>query len=204
MLRCRRASRRCRRGSRSISVTFTAIHLSDRSAGSRSTAAQPRSRWISDIKASGFDAQAIAGWNGPGPFTITNNYLEASTENVLFGGADPGIANLVPSYITFKGNHVAKPEAWRNAICCAGRRESDHPTWIESVLKGDYYYTIVATRRVALDTRVFSDASVPLTVTIPDMRKSVVTIAWNADPAATSYRVYRSTDRKKAGAAGAI
>ena len=69
--------------------------------------------YISDIKAVGRDAQAICGWNGPGPFTITNNYLEASTENVLFGGADPSIPNLVPTDITITGNTLAKPERWR-------------------------------------------------------------------------------------------
>jgi hypothetical protein len=68
---------------------------------------------ISDIKAIGRDAQAVCGWNGPGPFTITNNYLEASTENILFGGADPSIANLVPTDITITGNTLAKPESWR-------------------------------------------------------------------------------------------
>jgi hypothetical protein len=154
--------------------------------------------YISDIKASGLDSQAIAGWNGPGPFTITNNYLEASTENVLFGGADPGIANLVPSNITFKGNRVAKPEAWRNPILAApaGVKATVDPG-ASSFAKGTYYYTVVATRKVALDVPVFSVASTQLTVTVPDARKSVVTIAWNADPAATSYRVYRSTDRRK-------
>ena len=69
--------------------------------------------WISDIKAAGQDSQAIAGWNGPGPFVIANNYLEGAGENVMFGGADPAIPGLVPSDITFAGNHVAKPLAWR-------------------------------------------------------------------------------------------
>jgi hypothetical protein len=69
--------------------------------------------WISDIKAAGFDAQAICGWNGPGPFVIANNYLEGAGENVMFGGADPSIPGLVPSDITFVGNHVAKPLSWR-------------------------------------------------------------------------------------------
>ncbi len=69
--------------------------------------------YVSDIKAVGRDAQAICGWNGPGPFTIVNNYLEASTENVLFGGADPSIANLVPTDITIAENTLAKPERWR-------------------------------------------------------------------------------------------
>src|SRR4029079_19590158 len=70
--------------------------------------------YISDIKSKQSDAQAIAGWNGPGPFTIENNYLEASGENVLFGGADPSIANLVPSDISFRFNHVIKPASWRS------------------------------------------------------------------------------------------
>jgi len=70
--------------------------------------------YISDIKAAGQDSQAICGWNGPGPFIITNNYLEAAGENLLFGGADPAIPNLVPSDIMISGNLVSKPIAWRS------------------------------------------------------------------------------------------
>src|SRR5882724_11340955 len=51
--------------------------------------------YISDIHAAGYDTQSITGWNGPGPYHIINNYLEAAGENILFGGADPGIRNLV-------------------------------------------------------------------------------------------------------------
>ncbi len=69
--------------------------------------------YISDIKAVGQDSQAICGWNGPGPFTITNNYLEAAGENILFGGADPSISSLVPADITIAGNLVMKQTAWR-------------------------------------------------------------------------------------------
>jgi hypothetical protein len=68
---------------------------------------------VSDCKAVGQDSQAIAGWNGPGPFSIVNNYLEGAGENVLFGGADPAIAGLVPSDITIQDNLIAKPPAWR-------------------------------------------------------------------------------------------
>ncbi|MBI3494102.1 MAG: hypothetical protein HY047_20340, partial [Acidobacteria bacterium] len=68
--------------------------------------------YISDIHENGFDSQAICGWNGPGPFKIVNNYLEASTENILFGGADPAIANLVPSDIEIRGNYFFKPLTW--------------------------------------------------------------------------------------------
>jgi hypothetical protein len=70
--------------------------------------------YVSDIKAVGQDSQAVAGVNGPGPFTISNNYLEGAGENVMFGGSDPGIPNLVPSDITITNNHIAKPPAWRN------------------------------------------------------------------------------------------
>lgn len=69
--------------------------------------------WLSDCHASGSDAQTIAGWNGPGPYLIENNYLEGSGENVMFGGGDPGILNLVPSDITIRRNHLAKPLAWK-------------------------------------------------------------------------------------------
>ena len=72
--------------------------------------------YVSDIKAVSADSQAIAGYNGAGPFTIENNYLEAAGENVLFGGADPAVTNLVPSDIVLRRNHLFKPLAWRNAI----------------------------------------------------------------------------------------
>jgi len=69
--------------------------------------------WISDCHARGFDSQAIAGWDGPGPYHIENNYLEGAGENIMFGGADPKIANLVPSDITIRRNHFYKPTSWR-------------------------------------------------------------------------------------------
>lgn len=68
---------------------------------------------ISDIKSLGQDSQAIGGWNGPGPFKIENNYLEAAGENFLLGGALPAIRDLVPSDVVFRRNHVTRPESWR-------------------------------------------------------------------------------------------
>ena len=69
--------------------------------------------YISDCKRVGAEAQAIGGWNGPGPFVITNNYLEGAGENIMFGGADPAIDGLVPSDIAITNNTIAKPAAWR-------------------------------------------------------------------------------------------
>ena len=70
---------------------------------------------IRGIKAVGQDSQAICGWNGPGPYTIEENYLEGAGENVMFGGADPSVPNLVPSDITFRRNYVTKPLEWRDS-----------------------------------------------------------------------------------------
>ena len=69
--------------------------------------------YISDIKAVGIDTQAIGGWNGSGPYLIQNNHLEAAGENVMFGGADPSIPDLVPSDITIRRNLFTKPLQWR-------------------------------------------------------------------------------------------
>jgi hypothetical protein len=74
-----------------------------------------RNSYISDIKGVGVDTQAIAGWNGPGPFSIENNYLEAAGEVVLFGGADPSIPNLIPSDILVRFNHMSRPLDWRGS-----------------------------------------------------------------------------------------
>ena len=68
---------------------------------------------VSGFKVVGQDSQAIAGFNGPGPFKIINNYLEGAGENLLFGGADPAIPNLVPSDIEIRRNHFFKPLSWR-------------------------------------------------------------------------------------------
>jgi hypothetical protein len=67
---------------------------------------------ISEIKGEWLDTQAIAGWNGPGPYLIDNNHIEAAAENILFGGGDPAIPNLVPSDITIRRNLITKPIAW--------------------------------------------------------------------------------------------
>ncbi len=67
---------------------------------------------IAGIKYSGEDSQAIWG-NGPGPYLIENNDLEAAGENILFGGADPKTPMLVPTDITIRGNWLHKPLAWR-------------------------------------------------------------------------------------------
>ena len=58
------------------------------------------------------DSQAIAGGAGDrpmGPFKIVNNFLEASGENIIFGGA---AATVTPADIEIRHNHFFKPVAW--------------------------------------------------------------------------------------------
>ncbi|MCA1629390.1 MAG: hypothetical protein LC774_03280 [Acidobacteria bacterium] len=69
--------------------------------------------YVSGFKVKGQEAQAVAGWNGPGPFRVVNNYLEGAGENVLFGGARASVPNLVPTGIEILRNHLDKPTEWR-------------------------------------------------------------------------------------------
>lgn len=58
------------------------------------------------------DSQTIAGAAGDlpmGPFKIVNNFLEASGENLIFGGAP---ATHTPSDIEIRHNYLFKPTAW--------------------------------------------------------------------------------------------
>jgi hypothetical protein len=101
--------------------------------------------YLSDFKEVGADSQAIAGWNGTGPFTIADNYLEAAGENVLFGGADPSIQDLVPEDIEVLRNHMVKPLAWRS-----GAREFEGVAWTVKNL-----FELKNARRVLVDGNVF-------------------------------------------------
>ncbi len=62
------------------------------------------------------ETQAIAGWNGTGGYKIINNYLEAGAENILFGGSDPSIKELVPTDIEIRNNLMTKPLEWRGKV----------------------------------------------------------------------------------------
>ncbi|MDQ6652921.1 MAG: hypothetical protein M3Y84_09265 [Acidobacteriota bacterium] len=79
--------------------------------------------YVSGFAGDGDETQAVAGWNGPGPFHIINNYLEGGAEVLLFGGADPSIANLVPSDIEIRRNYFHKPAEWEGRATVKGTVE---------------------------------------------------------------------------------
>jgi hypothetical protein len=78
--------------------------------------------YINEIHETDADSQAIAVWNGAGPFKIVNNFLSAAGENVLIGGSDPEVPFLVPSDIEIRGNYFWKPLTWKvdDPICGHG------------------------------------------------------------------------------------
>jgi hypothetical protein len=59
------------------------------------------------------DAQAINGGissHPMGPYKIVNNFLEASGENIMFGG---GPTTYIPADIEIRRNHMFKPLTWK-------------------------------------------------------------------------------------------
>ena len=103
--------------------------------------------YISDVHGKGYDTQAICGWNGPGPFKIINNYLEGAGENVMFGGADPKIRNLVPSDIEIRDNYFFKPLTWK---------KSD-PSFAGQHWSVKNLFELKNARRVTIDRNVFEN-----------------------------------------------
>jgi len=130
---------------------FDRIYMHDDAGGSK-RGMQVNSAWtevtnsyIAGIRRVGQDTQAICAWNGPGPFLIENNYLEASGENVLFGGADPDIRGLIPSDITVRGNYMTKPLSWK----------PDHPSFAGTKWTVKNAFELKNAQRVTIDRNVF-------------------------------------------------
>jgi hypothetical protein len=69
--------------------------------------------YLSECHYRGADSQAIIGYNGSGPYRIENNYLEGAGMGIMFGGAAPGIADMVPSDIVVRRNYFFKPLSWK-------------------------------------------------------------------------------------------
>src|SRR5215203_4288215 len=149
--------------------------------------------YVADCKSTTQDSQAIAGWNGPGPFTIENNYLEGAGENVMFGGADPAIPDLVPSDITFRRNLVSRPMAWRDPIIPTPLGVSAAAQPGGTLGAGTYAYRIVARRLVGRDTTGRSTASAEAIATVTGDPDNAVRVRWDAVPGATEYLVYGRT-----------
>jgi len=67
--------------------------------------------FISEIHEVNNESHGILGQNGPGPFKIVNNEIQAAGENLMFT-QQPYLTNLVPADIEIRGNHLFKPLTW--------------------------------------------------------------------------------------------
>src|SRR6267142_4384125 len=146
-----------------------------------------RNSYISDIKGVGVGTQAIGGWNGPGPFSIENNYLEAAGEVVLLGGADPAIPNLVSEDVSVRYNHMTRPMAWRDAIVDQPSNVAATGAEGGSLTAGVYPYRVVARRPTGQGSTGTSLPSAEVTAVATGGANRV---SWAPVADATEYRVY--------------
>ena len=147
--------------------------------------------YISEIMAADVDSQAIAGYNGSGPFKIINNYLEGAGETIMFGGADPAVYNLVPTGIEIRRNTITKPLAWRQPILAppGSARGWDSGTG-GSLSAGTHYFKVVAVM-AAGPVNVYSAGSNEAAISVAGSRSA--TLTWTAVPGADHYRIFRGT-----------
>ena len=103
--------------------------------------------YLSGFRLTDRDTEAIMSANGPGPFKIVNNYLEAAGINVMFGGQDPTIPNLVPADIEIRGNYFFKPLSWRIG----------DPTYAGTPWSVKNLFELKNARRVLIDGNVFEN-----------------------------------------------
>jgi YD repeat-containing protein len=137
------------------------------------------------------DSQAISGTNGPGPYRIVNNHLEAAAENIMFGGDDPRITNLVPSDIEIRANYLTKDLRWRNTILSApGKPSASASSTAGSLSGGTHYFKVVA--MITAGGGWGYSAPSPETAVAVSAGKSV-TLSWTKVANADRYRIYRGT-----------
>ncbi len=100
-----------------IEIDRSYIHPSGKTISRRGIALNSASTVIKNSYIEGFgypeqETQGICGWSGTRDVKILNNYIEGGAENVMFGGSDIDNAELIPSNIEIRGNHLNKPKAW--------------------------------------------------------------------------------------------
>lgn len=103
------------------------------------------SSWLGNIKTFSNDSQAIISFDGRGAHVYHNNYLEAATENVMYGGTVPRIVGIVPTNIEFRRTHFFKRLSWRN-LSVGG-----YPVFVKNL------FETKNARRVYLESSVFEN-----------------------------------------------
>jgi hypothetical protein len=97
------------------------------------------------------DAQTINGGLGNdqmGPYKIVDNFLEASGENILFGG---GGATATPADIEISHNHMFKPLTWMTGQAGYVGGTSGHPFIVKNLLE------LKNAQRVLIDSNIMEN-----------------------------------------------
>jgi hypothetical protein len=98
------------------------------------------------------DAQAINGGLGSspmGPYKIVDNFLEASGENILFGG---GAATVTPADIQISQNHMFKPFTWMKGQPGYVGGANGNPFIVKNL------FELKNAQRVLLDSNIMEDS----------------------------------------------
>ena len=147
---------------------------------------------VTECKGVGQDTQAICGWNGPGPYVIENNHLEAAGEVVMFGGADPAIPNLVADGIIFRRNYLTRPMSWRQPILETPGAVAATAMSGGALPPGTYSYRVVARGSTGQGATGRSTASAEVS-TMVSSDDGAVRLQWQPVSGASEYRVYGRT-----------
>ncbi len=128
------------------------IHGDPGAGGKRGVALNGINITVENSYISGFistwqDTQAIAGWNGPGPFRIINNHLEAGSEIIAFGGTVPAIHGVLPSDILIQKNQFYKPLSWQ----VGSSNYAGVPVWAKNHIELKF------AQRVTIDSNTFDN-----------------------------------------------
>src|SRR6516162_2915936 len=104
--------------------------------------------YFSDIHQSTNDSQAVLAYYSPGPIKIVNNYLESTSENIMFGGAGGASNPFVASDIEIRNNYLFKPLSW----AAAGVTIPPHNKWaVKNLLE------LKSAKRVLIDSNVLEN-----------------------------------------------
>ena len=113
-----------------------------------------------------------------GAYLIENNFLEATGENMMFGGADPAIQGLVPANITIRRNLIPKYPAWQKTIFATPSNAKAAPSTGGSLPGSTYTYRIVAYGPCGNGVTCRSSATGNVSATLTSTGS--VTITWSA------------------------
>lgn len=150
---------------------------------------------VSGFAGAGDETQAIAGWNGPGPFHIINNHLEGAGEVMLIGGADPSVSNLVPSDIEIRRNYFRKPAEWLGRATIKGTFELKNARRV--LIEGNLFESDILTTAIVLTVRNQGGKAPWSTIEDVEIRNNIVRHASTGINILASDNEHRSQEARR-------